>query len=257
MKWYNLLMTALLAITVSGAVALADSSGVTASFTSDVTSGSAPLTVQFTDTSLGGPIAWQWDFGDGSPIATEQNPSHTFTAPGNYIVTLTVTDGTNSASATGNFVVGDDALATPAPAAASSLIASFLPDVTDGAAPLAVQFTDTSAGSPTAWQWNFGDGSANVTLQNPAYTFPTPGAYTVMLTVSDGVQSSTATSQINVEAGATAVPLTDTATPAPTAEAPAASATATPSPALSAGLTALTMIAAAGLVLFLGKAGKK
>ncbi|MEW6757680.1 MAG: kelch repeat-containing protein [Acidobacteriota bacterium] len=37
-----------------------------------------------------GPPSWSWDFGDGSG-STEQNPLHTYTAPGTYMVTLTVT----------------------------------------------------------------------------------------------------------------------------------------------------------------------
>jgi len=41
-------------------------------------SGSAPLTIQFTDLSTGA-MAWAWDFGDGSPISHEKNPSHTYT----------------------------------------------------------------------------------------------------------------------------------------------------------------------------------
>lgn len=68
----------------------------TASFTSDTTLGKAPLTVSFNDTSTtsGGSItAWSWDFGDGSPISTAQNPSHVYTTPGSYTVTLTVAEG--------------------------------------------------------------------------------------------------------------------------------------------------------------------
>lgn len=58
-------------------------------FTADITTGVAPLTVNFTDTSLYSPTSWYWQFGDGSTV-TSQNPSHTFTAPGLYGVVLTV-----------------------------------------------------------------------------------------------------------------------------------------------------------------------
>jgi len=44
--------------------------------------------VYFTDLSTEFPNAWQWDFGDGN-TSTQQNPSHTYTAPGTYTVTLT------------------------------------------------------------------------------------------------------------------------------------------------------------------------
>ncbi len=60
----------------------------TASFTRTPTSGSAPLDVAFTDTSTGSPAAWAWDFGDGA-TSTAQHPTHRYTAPGTYDVTLT------------------------------------------------------------------------------------------------------------------------------------------------------------------------
>lgn len=63
----------------------------TASFTAVPTSGSAPLAVQFTDTSSGGPTAWSWSFGDGA-ASTVQNPAHTYAAAGNYTVTLTASN---------------------------------------------------------------------------------------------------------------------------------------------------------------------
>jgi hypothetical protein len=62
---------------------------VRADFTADVLSGSAPLTVSFTDQSCGPITSWQWNFGDGS-TSTEQNPSHTYKA-GTHTVSLTVT----------------------------------------------------------------------------------------------------------------------------------------------------------------------
>ncbi len=62
-----------------------------ADFTSDLTSGNAPLTVTFTDLSSGTPTSWSWDFGDGSS-STAQHPSHTYTDPGTYTVTLTASN---------------------------------------------------------------------------------------------------------------------------------------------------------------------
>jgi PKD repeat protein len=58
------------------------------SFTASPTSGSAPLTVQFTDTSTDDPFDWWWYFGDGDMAYSVQNPSHTYTTPGTYTVTL-------------------------------------------------------------------------------------------------------------------------------------------------------------------------
>ncbi len=62
--------------------------------TSDITQGEAPLVVVFTgdqSTDDVGIVSYSWDFGD-SEIATEANPTHTFTSNGTYIVVLTVTD---------------------------------------------------------------------------------------------------------------------------------------------------------------------
>ncbi|HMK45159.1 MAG TPA: PKD domain-containing protein [Methanocella sp.] len=88
---------------------------------------------------------------------------------------------------------------------ADTLTASFSSDVSSGAAPLTVHFTDQSSGNPTGWHWDFGDGSSS-TKQDPAYTFQTPGTYNVTLTVTDGSQSSSATTQIAVTSGPAITP---------------------------------------------------
>ena len=66
-----------------------------ASFTSDVTSGVIPLTVQFEDTSSGQPTSWYWEFGDGF-TSTSENPSHTYTSYGFYTVNMKSTSATTS-----------------------------------------------------------------------------------------------------------------------------------------------------------------
>ncbi len=70
-----------------------------ASFSVSPTIGYAPLTAQFTDTSIGAITDWWWDFGDGSS-STSRNPSHTYTQAGNYTASLTVSGpkGTNTAT---------------------------------------------------------------------------------------------------------------------------------------------------------------
>lgn len=84
-------------------------------------------------------------------------------------------------------------LVVPAPLTAPG--ASFSSNVTSGTAPLNVLFTDTSTGSPTAWNWNFGDGTSS-TQKNPAHVYSTAGTYTVTLTASNSAGSNTATKQI-------------------------------------------------------------
>jgi PKD repeat protein len=70
-----------------------------ANFTANVTSGNAPLSVQFTDTSTGHPTAWKWDFdNNGITDSTAQNPVYTYMIPGNYTVNLTVTNSSGNGS---------------------------------------------------------------------------------------------------------------------------------------------------------------
>lgn len=78
------------------------------------------------------------------------------------------------------------------PAPVSPPAASFTGSPLVGNVPLAVQFTDTSTGAPTAWSWNFGDGYTG-TAQNPAHTYTSPGTYTVSLNATNGGGSNTKT----------------------------------------------------------------
>ncbi len=66
----------------------------------------------------------------------------------------------------------------------SAPIAEFMvvPFDTSGDAPFTVQFQDLSTNSPTSWEWDFtNDGVVDSTLQNPSYTYSTPGTYNVRL----------------------------------------------------------------------------
>ncbi|MEO8822022.1 MAG: PKD domain-containing protein, partial [Ginsengibacter sp.] len=60
--------------------------------------------------------------------------------------------------------------------------ANFIATPTAGCAPLVVQFTDSSAGNPTQWKWNLGNGTSSV-LQNPSVAYFDPGTYTVSLII--------------------------------------------------------------------------
>ena len=66
-----------------------------ADFEGNPTSGSAPLTVDFTDLSTYNPTSWQWEFGDGE-TSSQQNPTHTYDDEGTYTVKLTVTNSYGS-----------------------------------------------------------------------------------------------------------------------------------------------------------------
>ena len=162
-----------------------------ADFTANPTNGTVPLNVQFTDQSTGGIISYQWNFGDGN-TSTLENPTHTYTTIGSYNVTETVT-GTqgNDTLTENNYII------VTAPKA---LVANFTANSTNDTAPLNVQFTDESSGTPTSWLWNFGDGT-NSTLQNPTHIYTTPGIYNVTETVSNSVGNNTLTENnyINVK----------------------------------------------------------
>jgi len=63
-----------------------------ASFSVNVTSGTAPLAVMFTDTSTGSPQTWNWSFGDGTWFnatnAAQKNPVYTYADGGSYTAKL-------------------------------------------------------------------------------------------------------------------------------------------------------------------------
>ncbi len=155
----------------------------TADFTLAPATGTAPLTVAFTDQSSGSPMSWRWDFGDGYS-STSQSPTHTYAAAGTYTVSLTATNAAGSSTAT----KADAVTATPPPPPT----ADFSATPTTGGAPLDVAFSDRSAGGPTSWSWDFGDGGS-ATAQNPTHTYDSPGSYTVSLTVANAGGSDTAT----------------------------------------------------------------
>jgi PKD repeat protein len=145
----------------------------TAIFSADPTSGERPLTVVFTDESMGLIDTWEWDFGDGG-TSTDQDPSYEYTTAGTYTVSLTVTGpgGSNTQTRPGYIVVTE-----PGPPDAQ-----FSGSPTSGSAILTVTFVDESTGQIDTWEWDFGDGGMS-TDPNPVYDYSTPGTYTVSLTV--------------------------------------------------------------------------
>jgi PKD repeat protein len=87
----------------------------TANFQIDPPTGNAPLNVNFMDSSSEGPFRWEWDFGDGSLPSFEQHPSHTFTNPGTYMVTLRVENDLGFGSASQSIQVDAAAVVELAP----------------------------------------------------------------------------------------------------------------------------------------------
>lgn len=138
--------------------------------------GCFPLTVNFTDSSTAGSgtiTNWQWDFGDGN-ISTQQNPSHTYTSPGVFNVTLTVKNS-NGCSKTLN----KQNLISVYNGVRALFNNTNPPTCT---IPVTVGFTSTSTGPVGTYQWLFGDGGTS-TLANPSHTYTTAGIYSVTLIV--------------------------------------------------------------------------
>jgi len=156
----------------------------TASFTSNVTIGETPLTVQFTDTSINTPTLWAWNFtnvaGNNTPVefSTLRNPSYVFTT-GNYSIKLNATNSYGSNITPLNYWVN---VTPPQPPTAS-----FIQSVNPTEILESVTFTDTSTYSPTSWDWGFGDGTPNSSVQNPSHAYSAFGNYLVYLNASNAI----------------------------------------------------------------------
>ena len=141
--------------------------------TSPVFSCQAPLTVNFTNTSaFVGPTTYTWHFGDGAS-SVQKNPTHAYTTPGSYKVTLVVNQ---------NGCI--DSLVVPNMVNIQNMNANFTATPTVVCSGQSVTFTNTSTPASTSASWNFGDGTTS-TLINPAHTYTTAGSYTVSLSATD------------------------------------------------------------------------
>jgi PKD repeat protein len=177
-------------------------SPLVAGFSAGPLSGTAPLTVTFTNSSTNA-ITYLWDFGDGI-TDTVISPTHTYTQAGVYTITLSVNDGsaTDTLPLTNYITVYEP------------VIAAFSATPLTGTAPLTVTFANSSTGA-TDYLWDFGTG-ATLTEVSPTYTYTQPGVYTVTLTASGPggsdtlVQMSYIAVSEPVVAAFAAVPLTGT-----------------------------------------------
>ena len=171
-----------------------------ANFSGTPTTGTAPLEVSFTDSSTGDIDSWSWDFdNNGTEDSTVQNPTHTYSDPGTYTVTLEVTGpgGTDTRTEIDYITV------TPAP---QPPVAEFSGAPRTGVAPLEVSFTDSSTGDIDSWSWDFdNNGTEDSTVQNPTHTYSDPGTYTVTLEVTGpgGSHTRTRTNYITITAAPT------------------------------------------------------
>jgi len=173
----------------------------TVTFTASETSICPGQTVTFTSTSTGGvsgALTYIWNFGDGTS-STLATPSKTYPTPGNYNVTLAVT---NSEGCTTTLTVPAYIhVNTPPSAGFSAPVTTFCDP------PATATFTSTSSGTgPFTYAWRFGDGGTG-TGSPATHTYSSTGSYNVTLVVTDanGCEDSvTIPSYITVTTGTTA-----------------------------------------------------
>lgn len=150
-------------------------------FTAVPTQGAAPLSVQFSNTSLNA-TSYVWVFGDGSS-STAVSPTHIYTTPGVYTVTLTASNPASSQSLTKASLI--TVLAPPTPA--------FTADPTSGLNQVTVTFTNLSTNAES-YVWDYGDGiTSTVSSATHSHLYDVPGVYTVRLTASNAYASNTQT----------------------------------------------------------------
>ncbi len=164
--------TAITSITLDIARRILAPSDSIPDFSASPLSGVAPLSVTFDNLSTGSYTSTLWTFGDGG-TSTVISPTHLYTIPGVYTVTLTIADITATASLTRNNYI----------TVYQPVVADFGATPLSGTAPLTVTFTNQSTGDYTDLMWNFGDGITS-TLINPTHTYGLAGAYTVTLQAS-------------------------------------------------------------------------
>jgi PKD repeat protein len=187
--------------TVSHTVAVASTAPV-ASFTFSPPHPLASTSVSFDgsgSTDTGGTLSsYTWDFGDGtngSGVTTK----HTYSAPGNYSVQLTISDGTNSANVTHTVSVHG------APAPAFSVAPAH--PTAGSATSFNGSASSESGGTIASYSWTFGDGASGTGV-SPNHVYSKSGSYSVSLTVTDSFGGTAATSKTVVVTGVPTAKLT-------------------------------------------------
>lgn len=152
-------------------------------FSTTITSACAHQQVEFTDLTDTAD-QWQWDFDDGSPTSSAQNPGHIFYDTGYFSIKLIAYNyGCADSIVQTNYIHVLPPIARFTPASICTNRFQF-------------SFTDEST-VPLTWQWDFGDGSPISSAQNPVHTFPALATYNVNLIVTNGSCADTISQSIN------------------------------------------------------------
>ena len=153
--------------------------------------GTVTFAITASDEDENDTLTFSWDFDDDETSADE-DPVHVYTANGSYDVTVTVSDGTDTASDTLTVIVGNIA-----PVAKYTWVATNL----------SVNFTDVSTDvngvdDIIAWHWDFDENETayeNETQGPVKYEFAAAGSYNVTLKVEDRYTANSYTELITVE----------------------------------------------------------
>ncbi len=127
------------------------------------------LTTNFNNLSSGNGLTYSWNFGDGTPLSTEEMPSHEYTSVGQFSPRLTVT----------NDVGCSDSIIFTNYIDLTGFSSGFSATSTTGCTPFQPTF-NTNSGSNATYAWTFGDGGTD-TGETTTHGFTTPGDYTVTL----------------------------------------------------------------------------
>ena len=165
-----------------------EQSGVNANISASSNTGCAPATIDFD--AVGQYATIEWDFGDGSPTSTLDDPSHLYQDPGTYTVTLIATDPAScnlADTATLMVVIGTAQPVEP----------EFTVSQAGGCEPYMVVTVNNSTGPNNTYVWNMGDGTTYTTT-NVTHTYAGPGTYDITLTVTDNTCGGTDSTTIPV-----------------------------------------------------------
>lgn len=177
-----------------------DTAGIQAYFTNSPCSNK----VVFKDSIVTPKGTWitntKWDFGDGTVVSNKKNPEHSFPGPGQYNVSLIVTNNNGCIDTIGikvnlepppKLAIGSNSTMSMSEANPFSdglpdgILPSKIYQNTDSNYVICVntnlQFKDAttlpnSSGKIVSWNWNFGDGDSSV-IQNPSHLYATTGIY--------------------------------------------------------------------------------
>ncbi|MCB9186248.1 MAG: PKD domain-containing protein [Flavobacteriales bacterium] len=154
------------------------------------------LSVSFQDLTTPSANSWTWNFGDGTPISTQQNPTHVFAAVGTRPVFMIASNGICSDTAYSDVDVNWNC-----PMVGLTAAFSMSTDTVVLSGFGNVHLTNQSQNA-TEYQWDFGDGSGLDLNVDPTHVYIEPGTYTITLTaINYNCTTTTSQSIIVVEFG--------------------------------------------------------